>query len=151
VSRQRFTVIPAVYLILRSGNEVLLQRRRGTGFGDGEYALIQGHVEGDETAPGALVREARGEAGIEIDARALDCVHVMHRNSKVGEWFDLFFTIDHWTGEPRICEPDKCDDLGWFAVDALPANVMANIRHALESWRRGETFSLWGWDAKSRD
>lgn len=71
----------------------------------------------------------------------------MHRNSEVGEWSDLFFITERWTGEPQICEPDKCDDLRWFALDALPANVMANIRQALEAWRRGETFSLWGWAA----
>jgi hypothetical protein len=39
-ARTRFTVLPAVYLILVRGDETLLARRYRTRFGDGEYALV---------------------------------------------------------------------------------------------------------------
>jgi 8-oxo-dGTP pyrophosphatase MutT (NUDIX family) len=145
VTRERFKVIPAVYLIVLRGDEVLLQRRRGTGYFDGHYGLIAGHVDGSETAPAAMVREAREEAGLTLAEVSLRCVHVMHRNSEVGEWFDVFFTADRWAGEPRICEPDRCDELAWRRLDDLPPNMVPSVRAALEAWRRGESFSVYGW------
>jgi 8-oxo-dGTP diphosphatase len=149
MDRRRFKVIPAVYLILRRGDEVLLQRRSGTRFGDGQYAFVQGHVDGNETAAAALVREAREEVGITVAPDALRCVHVMHRKSEVGEWFDLFFTADRWQGQPKICEPDTCDDLTWRRLDDLPPNLMPYLRRVLDHCRAGVTYSAWGWDHES--
>lgn len=145
MARDRFKVIPAVYLILRRGDHVLLQRRCGTGYYDGHYGLISGHVDGNEPATVAMTREAREEAGITVDEASLRCVHVMHRNSEVGEWFDVFFTADAWQGEPRICEPDRCDDMMWRRLDDLPPNMVPSVRAAVAAWRRGESFSAYGW------
>jgi ADP-ribose pyrophosphatase YjhB (NUDIX family) len=142
--RERFKLIPAVYLILRRGDHVMLARRAGNLFGAGQYSLVAGHVDGGETATAAVVREAREEVDIDVDERDLRCVHVMHRDSDVGEWFDLFFTCERWRNEPRIAEPDLCDDLLWRPVGDLPANTLPWIRRVLERWRRGEFFTAWG-------
>ena len=146
--RERFKLIPAVYLILVRGDEVLLARRCGTLFGAGQYALVQGHVDGGETATAAVVREAREEIGIEIVEADLRCVHVMHRDSEIGEWFDLFFVCERWKNDPHIAEPDRCDDLVWRRVDDLPKNTMPYIQRVLGHWRRGEFFSTWGWNER---
>lgn len=39
-----------VYLILQKGDHVLLHLRKNTGYGDGYYGLISGHVEDHESA-----------------------------------------------------------------------------------------------------
>lgn len=43
-TKERFKVVPAVYLVLRRGEGVLLLRRANTGYQDGKYSLIAGHL-----------------------------------------------------------------------------------------------------------
>ena len=49
-------MVPAAYVILRRGDEVLLQLRRNTGFRDGHWACAAaGHVEAGESVLSAAV------------------------------------------------------------------------------------------------
>jgi 8-oxo-dGTP diphosphatase len=142
----RFTVIPAVHLVLRRGDEVLLQLRSGTGYEDGNYGVPSGHLDGGEPATAAMVREAAEEVGITLDPGDLDVVLVMHR-ATVGEpeRVDLFLAADRWAGEVRNAEPHKCAGLRWCRLDALPANVVPYVRDALACVGRGQRYAEHGW------
>ena len=59
-------LLVAVHLILVQDSKVLLLRRYNTGYEDGNYGVVAGHLERDEEIVAAMVREAREEAGIEI-------------------------------------------------------------------------------------
>jgi ADP-ribose pyrophosphatase YjhB (NUDIX family) len=125
----------AVYLILRDEQDrVLLQRRFNTGFMDGYYSLVAGHVEWGESATDAVLRESREEIGVVL--RADDCtfVHVMHRRSADRIYYDFFFEARAWNGAVRIVEPHKCDDLTWFSRAALPINIVPYVRDVLLNW-----------------
>jgi 8-oxo-dGTP diphosphatase len=135
----------AVQLVLRRDSEVLLSRRLNTGFEDGSYGLVAGHIEGAESARQAMVREAEEEVGITIDPRNLRLALTMHRFGADREYIDLFFVADDWTGEPAIMEPRKCDRIGWFTPDGLPDNTIAYIRRALECLGSGTSFCEFGW------
>jgi len=74
-----FKLISSVYLLLRRDDELLLLRRANTGYHDGRYSLVAGHLNGDERATDAIAREAREEAGIEVQASSLRFVHTCHR------------------------------------------------------------------------
>jgi len=139
-------VVPASYVFLLrdpdGGTEVLLQLRRGTGYMDGHWAAAAaGHVERGETAYDA----ARREAAEEIDVHDLDLTFVtaMQRTDHSGyadpidERVDFFFTARSWSGEPRIVEPAKCADLGWFRLAALPDPVVPHELTALRGLRDG--------------
>jgi hypothetical protein len=39
--------------------------------------------------------------------------------------------------DPCNREPEKCDDLGWFPVDALPTRRLPFVQRALVNYRRG--------------
>ena len=56
MKKERFKLIPAVFLIFRRGDEVLLLRRANTGYQDGKYGLVAGHLDGDELAFGIVFR-----------------------------------------------------------------------------------------------
>ena len=73
---ERFKLIPAVYLLLRQDDKILLLRRANTGYQDGNYSLIAGHLDGDELATEGIIREAKEEAGITISKADLNFVHV---------------------------------------------------------------------------
>jgi len=137
-----------VYLVLVRNNRILLSRRCNTGFQDGKYSFPAGHLGGDdETFGEAMVREAREEVGIEIDLADLELFHVMHRKQKEPtneRRVNLFFAARKWKGEPKIMEPSKCDDLGWFDLDCLPDNTIPYIRQAINCFREKIRYSEYG-------
>jgi len=48
-SAERFSTRVAIHLFLMQGDEVLLIRRYNTGYEDGNYSVIAGHIDGGET------------------------------------------------------------------------------------------------------
>jgi 8-oxo-dGTP diphosphatase len=146
--KRRPKVIPTVYLILTKDGKVLLSRRYNTGFEDGKYSLPAGHPEGDrETLRQAMVREAKEEIGVKIDPSDIELVHVMHRKQTEPtneRRVNFFFKTCRWNGKPNIMEPEKCDHLRWFDFRRLPSNTILYVRQAIECFRRGITYSEYG-------
>ena len=141
---QRFKLISSVHLFLIHGQNVLLLRRFNTGYEDGNYSVVAGHLDGDEEVKAAMIREAHEEAGIELRWEDLEVVGVMHRKSN-DERVEFFLVAERWTGELRNCEPDRCDELAWYDMDCLPVNVLPYVRKALENYLAGKWFDSFGW------
>ncbi|HYH10981.1 MAG TPA: NUDIX domain-containing protein [Thermomicrobiales bacterium] len=141
----RFTTPVAVHLFLLRGDRILLLRRFNTGYEDGKYSVIAGHLDGGETVLSAMCREAQEEAGIRLDLKSTRVVGVMHRLSN-DERIDFFLTAERWDGKVRNCEPEKCDELRWVPIDQLPENTIPYVASAIDTWRRGVWFSEFGWD-----
>ncbi len=144
--RKRFKIVPACYLYLIQDNKILLLQRSNTGFKDGNYSMVAGHLDGAETFRHAMVREAKEEAGIKIDLDKIEVVHVLHRTCEDfnNERIDIFMTVDEWEGEVKNMEPDKCSDLGWFPLDNIPENTIDYIRHVIERVEEGKVYSEFG-------
>ncbi len=141
---EKFKYIGSAYIVLIKDGKVLLARRQNTGFKDGWYGLPAGHMDGNESVRQACAREAKEEIGITVNPKDLTVVHVMHRRMD-DERIDFFTTTPRYEGEIQNCEPEKCDDLSWFPLDALPENTIEYIREALEHIQKGETYSEYGW------
>jgi len=141
---QRFRLIGAVHLFLMRENQVLLLRRFNTGYEDGNYSVIAGHLDGGEEVIAAMIRESWEEAGIEIASEDIRVVGVMHRNAS-DERIDFFLAAERWCGEIRVCEPERCDELAWYPLDDLPLNMVPYVRWALENYRAGRWFDSFGW------
>ncbi len=137
----------AVYLLFYQQDRLLMLRRYQTGFEDGNYSLVAGHLENQENATAAAMREAHEEVGVIIAPPDLEFVHVMHRKSEDDlVYFDFFFIVHAWAGEITNCEPDHCDDLRWFPVAHLPPNTIPYIRAVLSDIANGIKFSEYGWN-----
>jgi len=147
---ERFKLPSAVHLFLIRDGQVLLSRRFNTGYEDGKYSVIAGHLNGDEEVKAAMIREAQEEAGIEISPQDLQVVGVMHRKSN-DERIDFFLATTSWSGEVTNREPGKCDQLAWFDMDELPEDVIPYVRRALDNYRRGKWFDSFGWSWGSSD
>lgn len=142
--KERFKMIVAVHLFLIRDNKILLLRRYNTGYQDGNYSVIAGHLDGGEQYDLAMIREAKEEAGIDIRSEDLRTVQVMHRKSE-DERMDFFFICDNWDGEIINMEPHKCDELSWFDLNDLPPNIIPYIRKAINNYSNGIIFTKYGW------
>jgi 8-oxo-dGTP diphosphatase len=134
----------AVHLILIKSGKIALLRRYNTGYEDGKYSLVAGHLDGNEDLKSAMIREAREEAGIIIESDNINIVGVMHRKSK-DERIDFFLTANMWQGELINKEPHKCDDLSWFDINKLPQNMIPYVRKAIENYKAEIQFDVFGW------
>ncbi len=148
--KNRFQIVPAVYLILKNNNQILMMRRFNTGYKDGFYSLPAGHLDGNETLKDALIRETKEETGLLIEASDLKLVHVMHESSDItepadNERIDFYFEVSKYKGEPSIIEPHKCDDMRWFNINELPDNIVDKVSVALGHIKSGEIHSTYGW------
>lgn len=144
----RHRVVAAVYGILSADGRVLLMRRFGTGYRDGQLGLPAGHVDGGEDAVSALRRELREELAITVDAAACRLAVVVHRAPERpgdGEYLDLFFTVDSWHATPANAEPAKCSELVWADRADPPADTVDYVTAALRAVDRGQHLLLHGW------
>ncbi len=141
MKKERFKIIPSVYLILIKDNKILLSRRYNTGYQDGKYSLPAGHLEGNETFKHGLVREVKEEIGVILDPVDLELVHTMDRMIPDDERADFFFIAKKWRGEPKVMEPEKCDDLSWFNINHLPENIVPYIKQAIDSFLNNIIYS----------
>lgn len=142
--KMRYKAIPAVFLFLKKDNKILLQRRYNTGYEDGKYSFVSGHVDEGETPTQAIIREAKEEAGITVRAEDLRFIHLMYRKGTDGARTDIFFTTDVWEGKPHIMEKDKADDIGWFELDNLP-EVIDFVQAFVDYFQKGIVYSEFGW------
>lgn len=130
------------YLVLRRGDEVLMALRKNTGYCDGLWSLVAGHVEDGEAASEGMAREAREEIGIEVGE--LRCIHIMHRRTDRLN-VDVFFECWQWSGTIENKEPEKCGGLRFFKLDDLPEDAVEYNILAVKWGLNGQFYSELGW------
>lgn len=145
--KEKFKPYAATYLVLIKDGQVLLLRRFNTGYQDGNYSLVAGHLDGGETTKQCIIREAGEEAGIKISPEDLEVVHVMHRLAPDREYFDIYLRAEKWAGDITNMEPEKCDELKWYRMDSLPDNMLPEVKLALENINENVHFGEFGWAA----
>ena len=139
-------MIASVYLLLiNDKDEVLLLRRHNTGFKDGELGLPAGHVDGGERMVDAMCREAKEEAGLNLDPKNLKLAHTMHRQCDDHERVDFFFMCKELEGEPTNAEPHKCSELVWAPLDNIPDDVIDYYKYMFTLVNKNEPYSDIGW------
>lgn len=150
VPSDRFRLSAAVYGVLIQDRRVLLMRRAGSGYRDGQLGLPSGHLEGDEDLVSALIRELREELGITVDGHDVRLGVVLHSRAEDendSEYLHLFFRVDRWASMPLIAEPDECTELVWANVNHIPADAVDYVVNALEALHAEKPLLLFGWPA----
>ncbi|MER7181777.1 NUDIX domain-containing protein [Streptomyces hyaluromycini] len=121
-------------------------RHPDTAYAGNTWHFLAGHGE-QESAIACLIREAQEEAGLSIAAEDVEFVHAVHILDAPGTVprMELVFRARAWSGEPRVLEPDKCADWGWWPADALPEPTVAYTRAAIDGIRHGRLYTAMGW------
>lgn len=117
-----------VGVIVNKDGKILMQQRRNA-HGDGTWSFPGGHLEWGESPEECAIRESREEMGIEIR----DVKPAAFTNDIFSEedkhYVTLFMTAKITSGEPRIMEPDKTTDMGWFAWDEMPEPLFLPVQN----------------------
>ena len=143
---KKHTLIPAAYLILRKEDKVLLLKRKNTGYEDGNFNLIAGHVKRGEPFTDTVIREAYEEGGINIYKKDITPYFITHHKAKdKSERINIFFTCSKWKGTIKNMEPEKCDKLQWFSTKSLPKNTTPFIKEILKK-ELNHFFIEYGWE-----
>jgi ADP-ribose pyrophosphatase YjhB (NUDIX family) len=98
-----------------------------------------GHVDEDEHPKAAAVRECKEEIGVEVSEDDLTFFHLSHRLSK-RNYYDIYFLVKAFNGEPSIMEPEKASELKWFALDELPFDIIPCRSNALTAYKAGRIY-----------
>lgn len=124
------------WLALRDdADRVLLARRSGTTVADGLWNLPGGHIEDGELAAVAAAREASEEVCAHLSPR--DLVHVGLQRFDLphplgrAQGFNFIFEARQWAGQLRPGEATS--ELAWFAVEALPLDILPWLPAALRT------------------
>ena len=128
--------VGAGVVIIQDG-KTLLTKRKGS-HAAGCWGSLGGHVEFGESPIDAVKREALEELGIAITNVQFATCTDMQKYGK--HYIDISFTAEIASGEPKICEPEKIDDVRWFPLDALPDPLFEPVRIVLESIRGGQQY-----------
>ncbi len=134
-------MVAAAYLLLLrdgpAGTEVLLHLRQHTGYRDGHWAVLAGHVEHGESVFEAAAREALEESGVTVALADLEPLCTIHRTvpggAAIDQRADFFLAARTWSGEPRITEPDKAAEMAFFPLSDLPEPC---VPHERRVWTR---------------
>ncbi len=138
-------VMLCVRLLLENSDSIIIAQRADVAFAPNSYGLIGGRVELDECASSAVVRKAREEAGITVNPAHIFLAHTIHRKSSETPIIILFFKIARWQGAPYNRADHKYRQIHWCNLSALPSNLMAAHRQALDLIARGVAYSEHDW------
>jgi len=96
------------------------------------YNVIAWHLDGGEDPRDAMIREAKEEAGISIAKEDLVFANVTHSVTASGkEFIQFYFFCEKWSGEICNLESDRCYEMKFFPLSALPTNTTPYLLRAL--------------------
>lgn len=108
-------------IILNDKNEVFLAKRGKKAKNErGTWEYPGGGVEFGEKLVDAIKREMKEEYDIKIEV-----IHQLNTHDHIipedgQHWVAPSYIAKIVKGEPKIMEPEKCEEIGWFSVEKLP-------------------------------
>ena len=115
---------PAVIILIRDGDRVLLARKAG--FAPGRYALIAGFVDNGECLEGCVAREVKEEVGVDVK----DIRYVGSQNWPFPSQLMVGF-VAQYAGGDLVIDHEELEDARWFPCGELPN---APSRHSIAGW-----------------
>ena len=133
-----FIGVSAGAFIVNDKREVLLCKRSMQARNEkGKWEAPGGQVHFGETREAAIKREIKEELGIDIEI-----IRVLHTTDEILEkdkqhWVPTTFLVKVKRNQaPKILEPDKCDEIGWFSLGNLPSPISYITSLDLKEYKR---------------
>lgn len=125
-------------LIFNSEGKILLCKRSKNAKNErGCWEAPGGAVEFGETLEHAIVREMKEELGVELKLlkQMPAANHIIPDEHQ--HWIpSAFICRIKNLKKPKIMEPDKCDEIDWFALDDLPSPLSIITKIDVSRYKR---------------
>ncbi len=106
-------------IINREGKIFLAKRGKKARNEVGKWEFPGGGLEFGESFEDTIVREIKEEFGVNIQVfDQLTAFNHLIPDEKQ-HWVALTFICKIKSGTPKILEPEKCDEIGWFSIDEM--------------------------------
>lgn len=107
-------------IIVNDDGEFLLMKRGKKAKNErGKWEFPGGGIEFGDTMHDTIKKEMHEELGIEIEI--IDHLppidHIIHEEKQ--HWLTSCVIAKIKNGVPKIMEPEKCDELGWFTLEEI--------------------------------
>lgn len=131
--KERFkTAVTVGAILINEDNKILLQKRCNTGYMDGMYAIVSGHLEKNESMLSGIIIEVKEEIGVELSSDKVEFVCIIRRGDN-DDYINSYFKCDNFAGDVKNMEIDKCTELKWFNINELPDNIIPNDKRAIKN------------------
>lgn len=122
-------------LFVRKGDNILLGLRKNC-YGAGTWALPGGHLEFSERLVDAICREADEELGANIKPSDLELISIVDDLQPQNNlhYVHVSFELKDPQWEPRIMEPDRCEEWRYFSIRELPKNFFPPHKGIIENY-----------------
>ena len=123
-----------VMLIDDEQRVLLTLRRRAPEAGC--WSILGGKLHFLEKLSECAVPEAREEAGVEVELVRLLCVtdHLLPQEGQ--HWIAPAYLGRVVSGEAQNREPEKTEEVRWFAMDEVPENLTITAHNAIRTYRQ---------------
>lgn len=111
--------------------EILMLKRKDTGYHDGDYDLPGGHLEKGEDIFDGMIREAKEEIDVDLKREDMEIIHIFHKYKR--GMLKFVFKVNKFEGIPKNAEPHQCEKIEWIELDNLPENIVPSIKIELEN------------------
>jgi len=104
---------------------------------NGKWDIGAGGVDFGDTVEGTLRKEIKEEYGADVLAFEFLGYRDVHREhlGKPTHWLTLDFKVLVDPGQVVNNEPHKIDDVQWFSLETMPANIHSQIPYFLQLYR----------------
>lgn len=126
-----------VNIIIRRGDKILLGKRKGA-YGAGSWCLPGGHLEAWEAMVDAAARELKEETG--LTANKFRFANLVNDRKPNNQCFQIGFVAEGVEGEPKILEPDRCEEWRWCDVNDLPNPIFLGHQAQIRAYLTGDLF-----------
>jgi 8-oxo-dGTP diphosphatase len=125
-------------LVIDEAERVLLSLRRNPPE-IGSWSILGGRLESLERLEDCARREAREEAGIDVELVGLLCVtdHILPDEQQ--HWVSPAYLARIVEGDVENREPEKTAELRWCSLDALPQPLTVTAARAIAALRTATT------------
>lgn len=120
--------------IIKEG-KILLGKRKNA-HGEGQWATPGGHLEHMESFKDCVLREIAEECGVEVENIRFQYLANL-KDYPPKHYCHIGMLADWKSGEPKVLEPNKCEEWKWFDTDNIPENLFVSSRWALDALKEG--------------
>lgn len=123
-------------MIQNEQGQVLLGERNSS-HGAGEWCFPGGHLEFGERIFQTAQREVKEETGLEVDEFNLISIadEMRYIESDGKHYLNVGIKAVYKGGEPRLMEPDKCNQWKWFDLENLPNPMFEGTELIIENFK----------------